>query len=236
MAQVNVAVFWHQFFYWCSLRDCICPNTNFFSFANSYGLPDGSDSSSESWLNQKTADSQRWEAAEFFTITFLLEKADGLLLLAALCCERVRAGIFFPKENKKSEPFSHRKKVRIFLIWWRRWESNYFPKGKRQKTNLLSQNLTLDRWVKTGESPQNAPWKRESAVKSAVNFHRLSISANLRLPQVTNTNFKKSGHFGVGNAVKPSAAIPVSQEKLLWYFTKQWVPIHQIALCTVVVF
>ena len=29
-----------------------------------------------------------------------------------------------PEENEKSEPFSNWKQVRIFLVWWRRWESN----------------------------------------------------------------------------------------------------------------
>ena len=29
------------------------------------------------------------------------------------------------EQNEKSEPFSHRKKVRIFLIWWARVDSNH---------------------------------------------------------------------------------------------------------------
>ena len=29
-----------------------------------------------------------------------------------------------PKENEKSEPFSNRKQVRIFLVWWARVDSN----------------------------------------------------------------------------------------------------------------
>ena len=29
-----------------------------------------------------------------------------------------------PEENKKSEPFSNRKQVRIFLVWWARVDSN----------------------------------------------------------------------------------------------------------------
>ena len=33
--------------------------------------------------------------------------------------------IQFNRENEKSEPFSHRKKVRIFLIWWARVDSNH---------------------------------------------------------------------------------------------------------------
>ena len=30
-----------------------------------------------------------------------------------------------PKENEKSEPFSNRKQVRIFLVWWARVDSNH---------------------------------------------------------------------------------------------------------------
>ena len=33
--------------------------------------------------------------------------------------------IQFAQENEKSEPFSHRKKVRISLIWWARVDSNH---------------------------------------------------------------------------------------------------------------
>ncbi len=33
--------------------------------------------------------------------------------------------IQFAQENEKSEPFSYRKKVRIFLIWWARVDSNH---------------------------------------------------------------------------------------------------------------
>ena len=31
------------------------------------------------------------------------------------------AFIAVPEENEKSEPFSNRKQVRIFLVWWRGW-------------------------------------------------------------------------------------------------------------------
>ena len=34
------------------------------------------------------------------------------------------AFILKPKENEKSEPFSNRKQVRIFLVWWSIRESN----------------------------------------------------------------------------------------------------------------
>ncbi len=33
--------------------------------------------------------------------------------------------IQLPEENEKSKPFSHRKKVRIFLVWWARVDSNH---------------------------------------------------------------------------------------------------------------
>ena len=33
--------------------------------------------------------------------------------------------VVVPKENKKSEPFSNRKQVRIFLVWWARVDSNH---------------------------------------------------------------------------------------------------------------
>ena len=33
--------------------------------------------------------------------------------------------IAVPKENEKSEPFSNRKQVRIFLVWWARVDSNH---------------------------------------------------------------------------------------------------------------
>ena len=34
------------------------------------------------------------------------------------------AFILKPKENEKSEPFSNRKQVRIFLVWWTVQDSN----------------------------------------------------------------------------------------------------------------
>ena len=34
------------------------------------------------------------------------------------------AFIVVPEENEKSEPFSNRKQVRIFLVWWARVDSN----------------------------------------------------------------------------------------------------------------
>ena len=35
------------------------------------------------------------------------------------------AFIVVPEENEKSEPFSNRKQVRIFLVWWARVDSNH---------------------------------------------------------------------------------------------------------------
>ena len=34
------------------------------------------------------------------------------------------AFVVVPEENEKSEPFSNRKQVRIFLVWWARVDSN----------------------------------------------------------------------------------------------------------------
>ena len=34
------------------------------------------------------------------------------------------AFILKPEENEKSEPFSNRKQVRIFLVWWTVQDSN----------------------------------------------------------------------------------------------------------------
>ena len=34
------------------------------------------------------------------------------------------AFIVVPEENEKSKPFSNRKQVRIFLVWWARVDSN----------------------------------------------------------------------------------------------------------------
>ena len=33
------------------------------------------------------------------------------------------------EENKKSEPFSYREKVRIFIVWCDREDSNLWPSG-----------------------------------------------------------------------------------------------------------
>ena len=35
----------------------------------------------------------------------------------------------FSEENKKSEPFSYREKVRIFIVWCDREDSNLWPSG-----------------------------------------------------------------------------------------------------------
>ncbi len=37
--------------------------------------------------------------------------------------------IQFTQENEKSEPFSYRKKVRIFLVWWASQDLNPGPSG-----------------------------------------------------------------------------------------------------------
>ena len=38
-----------------------------------------------------------------------------------------QAGIIIPEENKKSEPFSYREKVRIFIVWCDGRDSNPRP-------------------------------------------------------------------------------------------------------------
>ena len=47
-----------------------------------------------------------------------------------------RAGIVISEENKKSEPFSYREKVRIFIVWCDREDSNLWPSGS--EPNALS--------------------------------------------------------------------------------------------------
>ena len=48
-----------------------------------------------------------------------------------------------PKENEKSEPFSNRKQVRIFLVWWARVDSNkssyYLCKFSAEKSTEIMQ-------------------------------------------------------------------------------------------------
>ena len=47
-----------------------------------------------------------------------------------------RAGIVISEEHKKSEPFSYREKVRIFIVWCDREDSNLWPSGS--EPNALS--------------------------------------------------------------------------------------------------
>ena len=51
--------------------------------------------------------------------------------------ERVR--IVISEENEKSEPFSYREKVRIFIVWCNREDSNLWPSG--------SENYDKARWI-----------------------------------------------------------------------------------------
>ena len=44
--------------------------------------------------------------------------------------------ILLSEENKKSEPFSYREKVRIFIVWCDREDSNLWPSGS--EPNALS--------------------------------------------------------------------------------------------------
>ncbi len=50
------------------------------------------------------------------------------------------------EENKKSEPFSYREKVRIFIVWCDREDSNLWPSGS--EPNALSK-LSYDRKCRT---------------------------------------------------------------------------------------
>ena len=56
---------------------------------------------------------------------------------------REGAGIIISEENKKSEPFSYREKVRIFIVWCDREDSNLWPSG--------SENY--DRSAQTNDKP-----------------------------------------------------------------------------------
>ena len=40
-----------------------------------------------------------------------------------------RTLVLLSEENKKSEPFSYREKVRIFIVWCDREDSNLWPSG-----------------------------------------------------------------------------------------------------------
>ena len=60
------------------------------------------------------------------------------------------------EENKKSEPFSYREKVRIFIVWCDREDSNLWPSGsenrdKRQNSIIQRRKLcgvhNFLRWV-----------------------------------------------------------------------------------------
>ena len=46
------------------------------------------------------------------------------------------AVVIVPEENEKSEPFSNRKQVRIFLIWWAMRDSNPHWSGYENVVNF----------------------------------------------------------------------------------------------------
>ena len=54
----------------------------------------------------------------------------------AIVAQLDRAFILLSEENKKSEPFSYREKVRIFIVWCDREDSNLWPSGS--EPNALS--------------------------------------------------------------------------------------------------
>ena len=53
-----------------------------------------------------------------------------------------------PKENEKSEPFSNRKQVRIFLVWWARVDSNKRCFGL--SAPVASENAAFKPFFRTG--------------------------------------------------------------------------------------
>ena len=48
-----------------------------------------------------------------------------------------RAVVLVSKENKKSEPFSYWKKVRIFMVWCDREDSNLWPSGSENYVRMV---------------------------------------------------------------------------------------------------
>ena len=49
--------------------------------------------------------------------------------------------VLFSKEYKKSEPFSYREKVRIFIVWCDREDSNLWPSGSENYDKSVQTNV-----------------------------------------------------------------------------------------------
>ena len=50
----------------------------------------------------------------------------------------------FSEENKKSEPFSYREKVRIFIVWCDREDSNLWPSGSENYDTARNMMIYCD--------------------------------------------------------------------------------------------
>ena len=64
--------------------------------------------------------------------------------------------IAVPKENEKSEPFSNRKQVRIFLVWWAMRDSNPHWSGYEPPA-LTVKLMALMKFERTCEGRSNDP-------------------------------------------------------------------------------
>ena len=52
-----------------------------------------------------------------------------------------RTLVLLSEENKKSEPFSYREKVRIFIVWCDREDSNLWPSGSENYDKPVQTNV-----------------------------------------------------------------------------------------------
>ena len=88
------------------------------------------------------------------------------------------AFIVVPEENEKSEPFSNRKQVRIFLVWWRWWDSN--PRARlRTKRFRVFESV-------------GGSWFRSAVMGSCRHFLRLAKVAHHRNLQAKINHFLRS--------------------------------------------
>ena len=88
------------------------------------------------------------------------------------------AFIVVPEENEKSEPFSNRKQVRIFLVWWRWWDSN--PRARlRTKRFRVFESV-------------GGSWFRSAVMGSRRHFLRLAKVAHQRNLQAKIDHFLRS--------------------------------------------
>ena len=79
-----------------------------------------------------------------FAIKHIAQTQLMQFFISTVCCLKAPLGlsllrnrdILISEENKKSEPFSYREKVRILLLWCDREDSNLWPSGS--EPNALS--------------------------------------------------------------------------------------------------